>query len=155
MNKYEKLCQSAFDTNVDIVNYPFSGTRIKGLYCDGNVAISNDIETDTERVCILAEELGHYATSSGNILDQSSTSNRKQELIARLWAYNNLIGLAGILDCYRAGCHTIYEMADHLEVTEEFLVDALACYKSKYGVCTQFDNYVIYFEPELSVLELI
>lgn len=123
--------------------------RIKG----NRIAIKKDLG-ETEKKCTLAEELGHFYTTSGNILDQSSTSNRKQEMVARLWAYNNLIGLAGILDCYRAGCHTIYEMADHLEVTEEFLIDALVCYKSKYGVCTQFDNYVIYFEPELSVLEL-
>lgn len=155
MTGYEKLLTDADKKNIIVTDqFDLSGTRLKGLYCDGTIALNKDMYIESEKTCVLAEELGHHATSSGNILDQSSTSNRKQEMVARLWAYNNLIGLAGILDCYRAGCHTIYEMADHLEVTEEFLIDALACYKSKYGVCTQFDNYVIYFEPELSVLEL-
>lgn len=156
MTGYEKLLTDADKKNIIVTDqFDLSGTRLKGLYCDGTIALNKDMYIESEKTCVLAEELGHHATSSGNILDQSFTSNRKQEMVARLWAYNNLIGLAGILDCYKSGCHTIYEMADHLEVTEEFLVDALACYKSKYGVCTQFDNYVIYFEPELSVLELI
>ena len=43
----------------------------------------------------MAEELGHYYTGVGDILDQSSVSNRKQELCGRVYAYNKLIGLAG------------------------------------------------------------
>lgn len=129
MNKFEELCQTASDTNVDIVNYPFSSSHIKGLYCNGNVAINNEIDTDAERVCVLAEELGHHATTFGNILDQSSASNRKQERIARMWAYNRLIGLRGIVDCYNAGCQNTYEMAETLNVTEDFLLEALFYYK--------------------------
>ena len=34
-----------------------------------------------------------------------------------------------------------------IEVTEEYLKEALLCYKSKYGICTAVDNYIIYFEP--------
>nr|DAJ42845.1 MAG TPA: IrrE protein [Caudoviricetes sp.] len=85
----------------------------------------------------------------------SDDSNRKQELRARLWGYNKLIGLHGIISCYKTGCQTAYDMAEHLGVTEEFLLEALQCYRNKYGVCIKFDNYVIYFEPRLSVLELI
>lgn len=154
MNKFEELCQTASDTNVDIVNYPFSSSHIKGLYCNGNVAINNEIDTDAERVCVLAEELGHHATTFGNILDQSSASNRKQERIARMWAYNRLIGLRGIVDCYNAGCQNTYEMAETLNVTEDFLLEALFYYKEKYGVCAQIDNYVVYFIPNIGVCEI-
>ncbi len=154
MNKFEELCQNASDANVDIVNYSFSSSRIKGLYCNGNVAINNEINTNTERVCVLAEELGHHATSFGNILDQSSASNRKQERIARMWAYNRLIGLRGIVDCYNAGCQNTYEMAETLNVTEDFLLEALFYYKEKYGVCTHIDNYIVYFIPNIGVCEI-
>ena len=34
-----------------------------------------------------------------------------------------------------------------LAATEEYLKEALLCYKSKYGICTTVDNYIIYFEP--------
>lgn len=124
--------------------------RIKG----NRIAIKHDLD-ETEKKCTLAEELGHYHTTVGDIIDQSSDSNRKQELRARLWSYNKLIGLHGIISCYKAGCQTAYDMADHLGVTEEFLQEALQCYRSKYGIYTRFDNYVVYFEPTLSVLELI
>lgn len=156
MNKYECLLDNAKDENVAVTEcFDLSGTRFKGLYCDGNIAVSNDLETSAEKACILAEELGHYHTTVGDILDQSSASNRKQEYRARLWSYNKMIGLRGIIDCHNAGCHTAYEMADHLGVTEEFLQEAIQCYRNKYGIYTIFDNYVIYFEPVLSVLELI
>ena len=128
----------------------YSDGRIRGK----RIAIRKDIATSAEKKCVLADELGHYHTTVGNILDQNDTGNRKQELRARVWGYNKLIGLSGIISCYKAGCHNLYEMAEHLDVTEEFLTEALDCYKRKYGICTRSDNYVIYFEPTIGVLEL-
>lgn len=129
---------------------PISKGRIK----DNKIAIKRDMAT-TEKACILAEELGHYHTTVGNILNQKQTSNRKQEYQARLWAYNRLIGLQGIISAYKNECLNGYEIAEYLEVTEEFFYDALLCYKNKYGTCAIIDNYVIYFEPYLRVFELL
>lgn len=154
MNKYEELCQIATDDDVEIINYTFTSDRIKGLYCDGTIALDSDMYAESERTCVLAEELGHHYTSSGNIIDQSMTGNRKQELIARTWAYNKLIGLSGIIDAYKAGCRNKSEMAEHLNVTEEFLTDALERYRNKYGTYATVNNYIIYFEPFLGVLEI-
>ena len=100
------------------------------------------------------EELGHFYTSTGNILDMSDTANRKQEQRARLWAYNKQVGISGIIDCYKAHCRTLHDMAEHLNVTEKFLKDAIDCYRHKYGICTKVDNYVIGFEPTFYVLEM-
>lgn len=119
---------------------------LKGLYYNGCIAIEQGLSSN-EKSCILAEELGHHYTTVGNILDQSSVSNRKQELRARMWAYNKLIGLIGIIKSYEHGCQSYHEMAEYLDVTEEFLRDALKRYHQKYGVCTTVDNYIIYFEP--------
>ena len=44
-----------------------------------------------------------------------------------------------------------YEMAEYLDVTEDYLEEALACYRSKYGVYTVVDNYAIYFIPNIAV----
>ncbi|MED9903535.1 MAG: hypothetical protein UFG06_05060 [Lachnospiraceae bacterium] len=40
-------------------------------------------------------------------------------------------------------------------MTEEFLQEALECYRHKYGVYTQVDNYVIFFESNIGILELV
>ena len=125
-----------------------------GLIRGRRIAIRKNIETQAEKSCVLAEEIGHYRTSSGNILDQSKAESRKQEYRARLYGYNLKIGLTGLISAYEAGCGNLYEMAEYLDATEEYLKEAIDCYKSKYGLCTSIDNYIIYFEP-LAVIKLI
>ena len=119
---------------------------LKGLYVDGNIAIKMDM-TNTEKACVLAEELGHHYTTVGNILDQSKTENRKQERRARLWAYRKMFDVIDLISAYKYGCRNQYELAEYLGVTEQFLEDALHTYKEKYGLYTKIDRYMICFEP--------
>lgn len=152
---YEELLLSAEENGIDVTGYHFDSERIKGLYCDGTIALNSSLTTNAEKACVLSEELGHYHTSSGNILNLQNASNRKQEYRARMWGYNNMIGLKGLIQAYKKGCQSVQETAEYLNVTEEFLQEAIACYKSKYGRYATMDNYVIYFEPCISVLELV
>ncbi len=154
MNKFEKLEDVAYQDDVDVLNYRFESNNIKGLYCDGVIAIREDM-TIPEKTCALAEELGHHETSVGNILDMTSAANRKQERQARLWAYNKQIGLIGLVRAFEHGCQNRFEIAEYLEVTEEFLEECIECYRNKYGICKRVDNYVVYFIPQLSVMKLV
>ncbi|GAB5612597.1 ImmA/IrrE family metallo-endopeptidase [Allocoprococcus similis] len=154
MNPYEKLQDKACEDGVDVIDYPFESNNIKGLYCDGVVAIRKDM-TIPEKTCALAEELGHHETSVGNILDMTSAANRKQERQARFWAYNKQIGLIGLVRAFEHGCQNRFEIAEYLEVTEEFLEECIECYRNKYGICKRVDNYVVYFIPQLSVMKLV
>ena len=129
-------------------------TEHDGLIRGSRIAIRKDIETQAEKSCVLAEEIGHYHTSSGNILDQSKVESRKQEYRARLYGYNLKIGLAGLIRAYEARCRNRYEMAEYLDVTEEYLEEAIDCYKTKYGLYASVDNYIIYFEP-FAVMHMI
>ncbi len=150
---YEEL--QIHHNNVPVVEMDLSQVEgLKGLYYNGRIAIKQNM-SETEKACVLAEELGHHFTSTGNILDQSIVENRKQELKARLWAYNCQIGLTGIISAYEHGCGNSHEMAEYLEVTEEFLNEALEAYRQKYGVCKEVDNYIIYFLPNLGVMKKI
>ena len=150
MNTYERLQNEASEDGIEVVDYTFDSEQIKGLYCDSIVAIRKDMNT-TEKACVLAEELGHHHTTVGNILDTESASNRKQERRARLWAYNKQIGLRGLIDAYDHGCQNKYEVAEYLEVTDEFLADCIECYRQKYGMGTTVDNYYIMFIPNLTI----
>lgn len=154
MTGYEKLLTDADKENIIVTDqFDLSGTRLKGLYCDGTIALNKDMYIESEKTCVLAEELGHHYTTVGDIMDQTDVSNRKQERHARVWAYHKLLSLNDLIDSYKHGCQNQFEIADHLNITEEFLVDCLNYYKEKYGLYVRQDNYLIYFEP-LGVLEL-
>lgn len=154
MNTYECLQDEACEDGIEVVDYTFESDRIKGLYCDGVVAIRENM-TIPEKTCALSEELGHHETSVGNIIDMTSAANRKQERQARLWAYNKQIGLIGLVRAFEHGCQNRFEIAEYLEVTEEFLEECIECYRNKYGICKRVDNYVVYFIPQLSVMKLV
>ena len=147
---YEVLLNAADQAGLTVKEKPLSESD--GLIKGNRIAIRKDIPTQAEKSCVLAEELGHYFTSAGNILDQTDIVNRKQEYRARLYGYNLQIGLRGIISAHTAGCRNLYEMADYLDITEEYLKEALDCYQSKYGEYVKVDNYMIYFIPSLAVL---
>lgn len=148
---YEELLIEADSNNLITKEKPLKAYdgRIRG----NKILIRKDM-TEVQKTCVLAEELGHHYTTSGDILNQDTVSDQKQELQARLWAYNKLIGLMGIVNAYKAGCRNQHEVAQFLNVSEEFLSETLQRYKSKYGLYTTLDNFIIYFEPNIAVLEL-
>lgn len=148
---YEELLMQADREGVLVKEKPLCSNdgRIKG----DRIAIRRDIPTLKEKACVLAEELGHYHTTAGDILNQSNVNNRKQELRARLWAYNKKIGLSGLISAYKHGCRNGFEIAEYLDVTEKYLMDAIKAYRNKYGRCKKIDNYIIFFEPYLAILE--
>lgn len=153
MNNYETLLDKAHIAGLTVKEKPLlaSDGRING----SKIAIRQDIGTIAEKSCVLAEELDHHYTSTGNIIDMAEVKNRKQERQARLWAYNKIIGLRGIIDAYEYGCRNLYEAAEYLEVTEEFLKKCVDCYRAKYGVGKMIDNYYIMFIPHLMVGKIV
>lgn len=153
MDKAEELRQQAADCGADVIDWDFGSDRIKGMYCNGVIAISKNLKDSTEQACVLAEEIGHHLTASGNILDQHQVENRKQELKGRAWAYDRLIGLDGIVRAHDAGCQSRYEAAEYLCVSEGTLQDAIDYYHEKYGLYVKVGRHTIYFEP-LGVMEM-
>lgn len=148
---YESLLIEADHNNLITKEKPLKAND--GRILGNKIAIRNSLTT-IQKKCVLAEELGHYHTSTGDILDQNNIMNRKQEQKARLWAYNKLIGLYGLINAYKSGCRNQHEIADFLDIDEKFLSDALERYKSKYGIFTVLDTYIIYFEPCIAIAEI-
>ncbi|WP_217588811.1 ImmA/IrrE family metallo-endopeptidase [Lentibacillus saliphilus] len=148
---FERLLKEANSLGIDVDERPLKG-HIKGLYCDNVIWINKDLPTLNEKYCVLAEELGHYHTSVGDILDQSKLSNRKQEQRARSWAYERIVPLSKIVQAHKEHIRNRFELAEFLGVTETFLEFALDRYKEKYGIAINFNGYTICFEP-LGVIE--
>lgn len=150
--EYDTLLDEANAEGISVKERPFKtyDGRLKGK----DIYLRKDMNT-TEKTCVLAEEMGHHYTTVGNILDMESIQNRKQERQARLHGYNRLIGLVGLIEAYEHGCQNRYEIAEFLEVTDEFLEDCINCYQDKYGEYKTVDNYTIYFIPNLMIFKKI
>ena len=153
MNPYERLQEHAESEGLIVKEFQLKSSD--GKIMGNRIAIRKDIPTSIQKAGTLAEELGHYHTSVGCILDQTDQQNRKQECQARFWGYNKMIGLTGIINAFKAKCQNKHEIAEYLEVTDEYLKECIDCYRNKYGVYTTVDNYIIYFIPSLAVIELI
>ena len=140
---YEELLIESDNLGLIVKEKPleYHDGRIKG----NRVAIRSTIPTNTQKACVLAEEIAHHITSTGDILDMSNISNRKQEYKARIWSYNKLIDLQGFINAFEHHCTNLYETATFLGVTEQFLADTINAYMHKYGCYIRYKNYVIEF----------
>ena len=122
MTKHEKLMAEYDDLYIEerqMIN--------EGLYADGCIWINEKMPSN-KKLAILAEEIGHHETSSGNILDQDDTSNRKQELTARKWAYEKVLPREAIETAFETGHTELWDIAEYLDIDEAFLREALKYY---------------------------
>lgn len=152
MDRYEEMLQQAADKNINVIEKWDMGNDpehepVKGLYVDGTVALSDELETTAEKTVILGEEIAHHDLTVGDILTAHDAASRRQEQKARTLSYDRLVGLSGLVRAYEAHCESRYEIAEFLGVTEEFLVDAIARYQEIYGISADYLNYIVFFDP--------
>lgn len=148
---YEQLLDEANAEGLTVLEkYPFVSSRIRGLYCDGTIAISKQVDTEAERTVILCEELAHARYSVGNILQNNRMERRVRENI-----FDRLVGTAGLVRAYLAGCQESWEIAEWLGVPEPFFAEALSNYRERYDVRVKVSlpegNFVLTLQPTLSV----
>ena len=143
MCDYEKLLNDANKIGLKVFELDLESDA-KGLCYGEKIGIKKDM-TANEKACVLAEEIGHYQTTVGNILDQGNANNRKKEKTARTWAVNKLICIDDLFQIDLISCNSSYDIAEHLGVTEEFLQEMLDTFKRKYGISYQKDGKTITF----------
>ncbi len=131
--KYKKLINIAEKNNINIIRFKFTN-NLKGLYYNGNIALSSNIHDKYELNTILAEELGHHFLNSGNILDTKKIKNQKEEIKGRRWGYKKLVNLDEVINIIKnEAVRSVHEIAKYLEVTEEYFLEAKKYYKYKHG----------------------
>lgn len=151
----EELQDEAIQNKI-VIKYVVFPKTIKALYYEEKnlppvIAINKNCKMGpSEEACIIAEELGHHYTSCGDLLSNKTdkTIIRKQEEQARRWAVKRIASLKDFIGAFETGCRSKEELADHLNITEEFLLWSIDYYKKRYGLMTVVDEqYVICFEP--------
>ncbi|MCI8948604.1 MAG: hypothetical protein HFG49_01005 [Lachnospiraceae bacterium] len=113
---YDELLIEANNNGLIVKEKPlkFYDGRINGR----KIAIRQSIPSLKKKACVLAEEIGHFHTNTKDILDQQQVISKKLERAGRMWAYDKLIGLSGIIRGYRARCQNRHELAELLGVTD-------------------------------------
>ncbi|MDO4800254.1 MAG: ImmA/IrrE family metallo-endopeptidase [Bacillota bacterium] len=155
MTKLEKLQAEIEDEDLDYLETKILPKKLSGLYTDGCIYIDKTL-SGIEKTCIIAEELGHYHTSYGDILDQSKIGNIKQERKARGWAHEKLIPLDRLAAALAKNPRSRFELAEDLDITEEFLTEALEQYKERYGPAVRIDEKTILtLDPPPGVLRVV
>ncbi|PRR77646.1 hypothetical protein CLLI_22100 [Clostridium liquoris] len=152
MTKYESLLVEAEKHKIKIKEIDFGDCEECGYYSNNKVLINRNL-LDKQKHVILAEELGHYNKTVGNITNQNKIENVKQEKKARNWGYEKLVGIIDIVNAYNSGARNRCELAEYLEVTEEFLEEAIQHYREKYGAYFEIDNYIVMFEPHFGIIK--
>ena len=135
MSNYENLISLAHSKGINIIESDLGIDKPFGK-CIGNLIIINNRVNECEKLCVLYEELGHFNLTVGDITDQNDLNNRKQESIARRWSYAIISGI-----------DNIYDLAEILNVTEDFLIKSIEHYKKKYGVYYVGETHLLTFEP--------
>lgn len=154
MSTYEHLLDEAQAQGLTVIErYPFTSPRIRGLCYHKTIALSAQIDTEAERRVVLGEELTHALHSCGDILDDPKLERRARER-----NFDRLVGLAGLVEAYLAGCREAWEFAEHLGVPQSFLDELMANYRARYGTHTTVNTnrgvFALSFEPTLQVRHL-
>ncbi|MBU2703651.1 Zn-dependent peptidase ImmA (M78 family) [Sporomusaceae bacterium BoRhaA] len=92
------------------------------------IGLSTYIQNESEKRCIMAEELGHHFTSAGICIPRNRefycyserTEITRTEYKALKWAANYLIPEHDLLDAIKSGLYEPWELAEHFDVTNEF-----------------------------------
>lgn len=127
MNYYQ-LVNYVEAQGIEVIEKKLAGS-LKGLYGNKTIWIDSELSL-TEKKCVLVEEFNHHYKNYGNILCKKSTNAIKQELLARRSSYEHLVPLDKLLTL-KNNCENFYQLAEELEVTEEFLINAIEYYQQK------------------------
>ena len=148
---YEDLLEECRQLDIKVKEISLKGSNGR---CSGNrIAIDKSLKTVTEKKCTLAEELGHYHLTVGDITDLSDIKNVKQELKARRYGYKLLIEPDDLVHAMKNGCSNKYEIAEYLNISESCFEEIIEDFKKQYGMGILVGNYYLQFEPYLSLIK--
>lgn len=94
---------------------------------------TSKINSSNEKKEILAEELGHYYTDSVYRFNSDLQFISKQEYKAHKFSYNMLIPFENLRRAILSGKTSILSLAEHFDVTSQFMAKCIAFYLEKYG----------------------
>lgn len=132
----EKLQDIADLQNIEVRRHTLP-EKIRGMYYEEGtfrcIAINSSVETVSEEVDVMAEEIGHSVIGGGDLLfpgGMDPVVKLKAELRAKQYAYNVVLPVKDLLKSMK-GQMDINEIADEFSVTPCFVKEAIESYQVK------------------------
>ncbi len=66
---------------------------------------------------------------------------------ARRHGFTSAVPIREIVEAYNYGVRNLYELSEYLQLSEEYILEAIEQYKKIYGIGTHYGEYSITFEP--------
>jgi Zn-dependent peptidase ImmA (M78 family) len=132
MDKLEEMLQQMADKQVVVLEDPRLPRSVKGLYLWDEkqplIILRPDMD-NREKLCILAEEIGHYETATMDMRYCSRYQIARQERLAMERAIQHLVPLRGLEQAVHAYIWTPWDCADYFGITEEMMNQAMDYYQ--------------------------
>ncbi|TDX47420.1 hypothetical protein DFO72_101517 [Cytobacillus oceanisediminis] len=150
MNKLEKLMDKYNHLNFTFTND--MPNKLRGLCIGNDIYINNQTnKTISEKIVTISEEIAHFETTIGNIIDQQSLMNRKQEHLARKLGGERLFTLDDLIRCWQNGIRAPWDIAEELDITVESVLATIENYRNSLGVRFRYKDYCIRFISDMNV----
>ena len=153
MNRFEELENEASSLDIEVIDIDIPVTGMNAAYLNlsgvARIFLRNS-GTVRERACWMAEELGHHHTGEKLVLRYRNVNDWRAEARARRWAHMRLLTPEAI---YTAARNTddMYEIAEALDVSVEFLRESIDDFQSK-GIWSS--NFVSVGEIDMMVCQV-
>lgn len=113
-----------------------------------NIAYISPTANRRKRAAILAEELGHHLTSTGDTVrlnDRSKVGRAEERAIRK--AVELLVKPEDFIEAIQAGVRNWSDLSEHLDLPEDFLIKAVEVWKLTIGPCYCSGNRLLWFDP--------
>ena len=104
-------------------------------YPDGDICIiglDRNLHGTEERERI-AHEVGHCETATFYTIHADAITRAKCEYRANKWAYCRLVPFDDLVQAYRSGINTVWDLADHFGISCETMAKILETYSTQKG----------------------
>ncbi|MBR6826273.1 MAG: ImmA/IrrE family metallo-endopeptidase [Oscillospiraceae bacterium] len=132
MTTLTTLYDQAKQQNIEILSYPLPLTGSMALELeDGRCYIGMDydaLEDERDRLVHLAHEMGHCVRGAFYNRYAKMDLRQRHENTADKWAIRKLIPMEDLDDAIAAGYTEMWELAEHFNVTVEFMRKAVCLY---------------------------
>lgn len=142
LSKYEKLIIYLEREGIKVYELDVEPGIPYAKYVDGHIGINRNIP-ESLKIELIVEELGHHRKTYGNITDLTNIKNLKLEIIARREGHNILLHPDDLLKPLSKGARNIHEFSEHLNISEERLLEIIKYWKNIHGHGIHIGDYYL------------